>query len=344
MQLRLFSAILLWATLTGGAWAAPAGFIVRIEGPRIVINRGALDSVKVGDHFTVLRQGRNIAEVVVQNVGPQESQAVVSQVFGQESVLAGDALSISGAPPVPPTASVALNQSQGKPTTPMLFSAEETRQAYEEMLKARTQSKEFEQKWSGRAGITSDFNEYTWAGILDGLGYAFLPYGGWIGPVDTLLRTANMALLNHHLHDRMGRDYMARIEIEMVRWDNDLLEAYCRCQAAQSGMATAEEYQALRSQVIKEKGLDQNDVFQVRVRNAGELNVELAPFHWHIFLSAPEGKKVVASRYDPVLDRKLGPKQEVVGFVSFPKVADREEMTLLMEDIYGDQGEFTFSR
>lgn len=336
-----------WAfLLTAGvsvALAAPAGFVVRVEGERIVINRGTMDSVKTGDRFTIVRQGRQIAEVEVNNVNAQDSHAKVLRLLGQEPVLAGDAISRGGE--VMPVAGAATGPAPVKKLTPLQLTMQESQEAYESLLKGRTHSQEFEQKWSGRSGTTSNLNEYTMTNILDSLGYGLLGGGGgWWNATDQLLRTANMAFLNHHIHDRMTKDHVARIELEVVHWDDELLEAYCRMQAAQAGMSTVEELSALRSQMQREKALDQNDVFQVRIKNNGELNVELAPFHWHMFLSAPDDKRVVSTRYDQVLDRKLSPKQEVVGYITFPKVPGRENLTVYFEDIYGDKGEVTFSR
>ena len=327
------------ALCCGLAGAAPAGFVVRVEGPRIVINRGLMDSVKVGDRFVVMRQGRSIAELVVEDVNSQESKAVVSQLYGQEPVLAGDALSLSADTTSTP---IGLNPSP-RPLTPSNITMQQTRQEYEELLRNRTQSQEFSQKWSGKNDNPSDFNDLTLGTTLDSLGYSIWA-GGWWGPTDLLLRTANQALLNQHMRDHMMKDYVARIEIEVVRWDPELLNAYCKMQAAQQGTVSVEEINALRNQMTREKALDSNDVFQVRIKNIGELNVELSPFHWHMFLNAPGDKRVTASRYDQVLDRKLNPKQEVVGFVTFPKVPNREELTVILEDIYGDHGEFSFSR
>jgi hypothetical protein len=341
MRKLLSSWILGLALSCGLAEAAPAGFVVRVEGPRIVINRGSMDSVKVGDRFVVLRQGRNIAELVIQNVNTQESQAVVSQLYSQESVLAGDALSVSGDTGV---SSLGLTPKPPKALTPNQLTMEQSRQDYEQMLRSRTQSQEFSQKWSGKNDNSqSDFNDLTLGTTLDSLGYSIWA-GGWWGPTDLLLRTANQALLNQHMRDSMMKDYVARLEIEVVRWDSELLDAYCKMQAAQQGMTSMEEVNALRSQLAKEKALDSNDVFQVRIKNIGELNVEMSPFHWHMFLNGPDDKRVPASRYDQVLDRKLNPKQEVVGFVSFPKVPEREELKVYLEDVYGDHGEFSFSR
>jgi len=341
MRKKICLTVLNLAAWCGLALAAPAGFVVRVEGSRIVINRGQMDSVKVGDRFVVMRQGRNIAELVVQNVNTQESHAVVSQLYSQESVLAGDALSLSGDTSTPVQAGTA--SSGPKPLTPNQLTMEQTRQEYEELLKSRTQSQEFSQKWSGKSDGYSDFNDLTLSTTLDSLGYSIWA-GGWWGPTDLLLRTANQALMNQHLRDHMMKDYVARLEIEVVQWDSTLLEAYCKMQAAQQGLRSLEELNALRSQMTREKGLDSQDVFQVRIKNIGELNVEMSPFHWHMFLNAPGEKRVIATRYDQVLDRKLGPKQEVVGYISFPKVADREEMKVFLEDVYGDKGEFTFSR
>lgn len=323
----------------GLAGAAPAGFVVRVEGSRIVVNRGSMDSVKVGDRFVVMRQGRNIAELVIQNVNIQESQAVVSQLYTQESVLAGDALSISGQT----TSTVGLVPRPPKPLTPNQLTMEQTSQDYEELLRSRTQSQEFTQKWSGKNDNSNDFTSpMALENMATSLGFSIWS-GGWWGTADVLMRSANQALLNQQLRDHMMKDYVARIEIEVVRWDTELLDAYCRMQAAQQGMTSLEELNALRSQMAKEKSLDQNDVFQVRIKNIGELNVEMSPFHWHMFLNAPGDKRVAATRYDQVLDRKLNPKQEVVGFITFPRVPNREDMKVILEDVYGDHGEFSFS-
>lgn len=334
----LFSLLLsLWFFL-GSAWAAPSGFVIRVEGDRVVLNRGGMDSVKVGDRFMVMRQGRSLAEVVVESVNVQDSRAVIAQLFSQEPVLAGDALSLNLTPTTPGVTGEATPP--GRTLTPISLPMQQTQEAYEELLRSRTHSREFTQKWSGRYGHMKDFDELSMAMVLDGIGYSLLPGGGWYGPVDMLLRTANQALMTNSLHDRMMRDYAARIQIEVVRWDMDLLEAYCKMQAAMSGISSAEEYGALRNQMIRDKALDQNDVFQVRITNIGDLNVEMAPFHWHMFLSAPGDGRVVSSRYDQVLDRKLQPKQEVLGFIYFPKVPNREGMTVYLVDIYGDEADF----
>jgi hypothetical protein len=339
--LRSIIALLL-ATLP--AWAAPAGFVVRVEGTRIVINRGLMDSVKVGDRFVVLRMGRNIAELVVQNVNQQESQAVVSQLYSQEPVLAGDALTLGGE--VAPQANN-TRPSTPKAVTPLQLTMQQTQEDYQEMLKSRTQSQEFQQKWSGKTDQNqSAFNSQNAGYMLDSLAFSLWAGGSgwWWNTADTLTRTASQAYWNHNMREHMMRDYVARIQIEVIHWDNELLESYCKMQAAQQGMTSVEELNALRQQMQREKQLDKNDVFQVRMQNVGELNVEMSPFHWHMFLSAPEDKRVVATHYDQVLDRKLASKQEVTGFITFPRVPNQDGVKVFLEDVYGDRGEFSFSR
>ena len=330
--------------VTLAAFAAPAGFVVRVEGSRIVINRGLMDSVKVGDRFVVMRMGRQVAELVVQNVNQQESQATVSQLYSQEPVLAGDALTIGG-----DVAPVAGNNTPAKPKalTPLQLTQTQTQEDYQEMLKSRTQSQEFQQKWSGKTDQNTDaFNSQNGAFMLDSLAFSLWTGGPgwWWNSADTLARTATQAYWSHNLREHMMRDYMARIQIEVVHWDNELLETYCKMQAAQQGMSSVEELNALRQQMQREKQLDKNDVFQVRMQNVGELNVEMSPFHWHMFMSAPDDKRVVATHYDQVLDRKLAPKQEVTGFITFPRVPNQDGVKVFLEDVYGDRGEFSFSR
>lgn len=323
--------------LSSWLMASPAGFVIRVEGERIIINRGLMDSVKVGDRFVVMRAGKSVAELQIEDVGQRESKAVVAQQLSSEPVLAGDALSLSA-----PTAPEA-GPGRPKVLTPVSLSGEEARQTYEGLLSGRVQSKEFVQQWSGKAGNPkAPLQDMEGIVVLNSLIDA--AQGAWWGPVDLLLQSANQAAANRYYRDHLSRDFAARVEIEVVRWDQELLDAYCRLQAAQNGVRSAEELNALRNQMMREKGLDQNDVFQVRIRNTGELNVELSPFHWHMFTSAPGGKRVAATRYDPILDRKLNPKQEVMGYITFPRVPERDDLTVYLEDIYGDQGEFSFSR
>ncbi|MBN9420026.1 MAG: hypothetical protein J0I12_31535 [Candidatus Eremiobacteraeota bacterium] len=341
MRTLLRCIALLLATLS--VYAAPAGFVVRVEGSRIVINRGLMDSVKVGDRFVVMRMGRQVAELVVQNVNQQESQATVSQLYSQEPVLAGDALTIGG--DVNPVAT--NTPSKPKSLTPLQLTQTQTQEDYQEMLKSRTQSQEFQQKWSGKTDQNTDaFNTQNGAYMLDSLAFSLWTGGPgwWWNSADLLTRTASQAYWSHNLREHMMRDYMARIQIEVVHWDNELLETYCKMQAAQQGMTSVEELNALRQQMQREKQLDKNDVFQVRMQNVGELNVEMSPFHWHMFLSAPDDKRVVATHYDQVLDRKLAPKQEVTGFITFPRVPNQDGVKVFLEDVYGDRGEFSFSR
>ncbi len=334
MRYRMMGVALL---LGGWLLASPAGFVIRVEGERIIINRGMMDSVKPGDRFVVMRAGKSVAELQVEDVGQRESKAVIAQQFSGEPVLAGDALSLSA----PTTSEVVPNKP--KALTPVSISGEEARQHYEDLLRGRVHSKEFVQQWSGKAGNPKPpLQDVESIVVLNSL--IDVAYGAWWGPVDLLLQSANQAAANRYYRDHLSRDFAARIEIEVVHWDQELLEAYCRFQAAQNGVRSVEELNTLRNQMMREKGLDQNDVFQVRIRNSGELNVELSPFHWHMFTSAPNGKRVAATRYDPILDRKLTPKQEVMGYVTFPRVPDRDELTVYLEDIYGDQGEFSFSR
>ena len=318
--------------------ASPAGFVIRVEGERIIINRGMMDSVKVCDRVVVMRAGKTVAELRVEDVNQRESKTVIAQQFSSEPVLAGDALSLTA-----PSTGTEVGPTRPKVLTPVTLSGEEARQTYEELLRGRVESKEFVQQWSGKAGNPKPaLGDVESIVVLNSLIDA--AQGAWWGPVDLLLHSANQAAANRYYRDHLSRDFAARIEIEIVRWDQELLDAYCRMQAAQNGVRSAEELNALRNQMIREKGLDQNDVFQVRIRNSGELNVELSPFHWHMFTSAPGGKRVAATRYDPVLDRKLSPKQEVMGYITFPRVPERDGLTVYLEDIYGDQGEFSFSR
>ena len=67
----------------------------------------------------------------------------------------------------------------------------------------------------------------------------------WWNTADTLTRTASQAYWNHNMREHMMRDYVARIQIEVIHWDNELLESYCKMQAAQQGMTSVEELNAL---------------------------------------------------------------------------------------------------
>ncbi len=132
-----------------------------------------------------------------------------------------------------------------------------------------------------------------------------------------------------------------RLEVQVTFWQESLVERYANYLAAREGMGLAQTL-ALQQKMVSEKAADRYSVFEVRVRNAGQKEAALAPFKWRMYLI--DGQKPLgAVRYDRALDSTLGPGQEVLGAIYFPKLSSGSDKALVaFEQMFGDRGTLEF--
>ncbi|CAN0372746.1 unnamed protein product [Phaeothamnion confervicola] len=142
----------------------------------------------------------------------------------------------------------------------------------------------------------------------------------------------------------MFEPYEVKVRTEVTLWDQELLESYGQYAALVNGFSEPNKYQDFMRNLAAQKGLNGGRVFEVRIRNIGQLKAQLSPFNWHMFMVGPNQSRVGAVRYDAPLDRLIEPGREVSGNVYFPIVpSSGSRVQVVMEDIYGARGELEFS-
>ncbi|MBI2251338.1 MAG: hypothetical protein HYU63_01035 [Armatimonadetes bacterium] len=133
--------------------------------------------------------------------------------------------------------------------------------------------------------------------------------------------------------------------IKITHWDEQLVKESVEYFAFKETNLTNEQKEMLYQSQIKEKGLDNNIVFEINIKNHGPGMIILAPFNWHLYLVSPDGKRYKSERYDTTLDKALSPKQEISGFIYFPKIngwTKEKALKVVLEEIYGNNKEFTW--
>ena len=326
--------------LCATAWAGPVGSVQKVEGATVTFSALGNEGLKVGDRLKVTRNGQEVAEVEIQQVAGGSIKSRVVQVFANEGPVAGDSLIA----PTPtgtggPTASRGANASLNG------LSLEAAEQRYRERFERATERHEFRQVPVTSRNMDDTLPGYNAMDIYmaaDLLGSSFGP-GGFYGDPTLLMMSAYSAIVAKQERDRLYDSVDVQVQIEVTHWDEPLLESYVQYAALSGGQTAPDQYNALRNSIFAQKGVSTNQVFEVRLKNTGQLKAQLSPFHWHIFMAGPNNSRVGATRYDQVLDRQLTSGQEVSGNVYFPKVPGTGKLLVLLEDIYGDRGTLEFS-
>ena len=348
-------ALVLVSLLVAPAGAAPIASLTKVEGATVTLNRGRDEQIQAGTHLFIVRAGKTLAEVEVDQVGETSSRAKVVRIFGSDSCLAGDVVntenSNSGTTYVPTggppgTGPATLPRTQQFRPLPLDLTMESAESRYRDSYEARTQRKDFRQVVTA---VRS--NEEMMPGMqltniymaADLVATSFGP-GGFYGDPSYLLMSAWQAYEGRRQRDKLFDAMDVKLQAEVTLWDQDLLESYGQYAALVNGFSEPHKYQDFMRNLASQKGVTGGRVFEVRLRNTGQLKAQLAPFNWHIFMVGPNESKVGALRYDPALDRQIDPKREVSGNVYFPMVASSgSKVQIVLEDMYGDRGQIDFS-
>jgi hypothetical protein len=328
--------------------------VIRVEGSVITVNSGQKDQLQPGQTLYVSRMGQPVAEIKIEAVGEFSSRARLQKNLGTSYVLAGDQvqsqapLSSAAVPsstiasvPVKPGGFVPPPVAVAAPPGPLQLTAEEAEESYRDELNSRTKKRTFRQKNSARSGVSTQaagMQAISTGMEVDALASGFAN-GGFYGSPGMLIFSAGAAVEAQHQRDLIFGQIEAECKIEATYWDLPLMEKYAQYVAVTSGKTSPGAYATLRSSLIAQKGIDNCEVFEVRLKNTGKTHVQLSPFHWHMFLMGPNNSRVAATRYDQVLDRLLNPGEEVAGNIYFQKMPTLgDKVTIFYEDVYGVKG------
>lgn len=328
MPLRVWIILLL---VTAAALAD--GSVVRNNGSEVVVDQGISHGVNPGARFVVYRGGQPVGELEVLLV--DQDEAIGKLVNGEARP--GDAIRNGG---VLPTTGAGGPPVQGMPVTS--YSPEQLEQyedRYRELYRGRTATHTFEAV-NEQTRTDPGTDAMMWMNVASLALTSFGPYG-FMGSPQVIAMTAG-DMIGQSVW--MGNYYQdARLEVSITSWDDRLVDSYSDYTAYRESRGNLGQMAALKSIVVSQKGVDANQVFEVKLRNTGPVIAQVAPFNFHMFLLVDD-QRVQCDRYDQILDKALNPGEEVVGQIFFPRLPAGQAARVSLDDILGNREEFTLGR
>ncbi len=333
--------------------------IDKIEGATVFFDKSSLPTTTTpGAHFLVMRGTKSLAEIEVDRA---TGQGRIVRLFAPDAILPGDLVvvddSTANAPvsPTVPKASQEANSStvSTPPTLPRLalkslpadLTLDVAEDNYRRLFEARTQRHKFRQVLQ-QARMDNDENKILGMNqqdaymVAESLSIGLGPSGFWGDPT-FLLSSAYYAWMSNRDRNKLFAGVEVQLEAEVTAWDPALLESYGQYAAMVNGLTDTQKYSEFVRNLQAQRGVANGKVFEVKLKNIGQIKAQLSPFNWHAFMQGPNGTKVPASRYDAALDRQIDPGREVSGNVYFPN-APGDHLVLSLEDMYGDRHDMEF--
>ncbi|MDQ7824831.1 MAG: hypothetical protein RDV48_18680 [Candidatus Eremiobacteraeota bacterium] len=307
VRAALMAALMLLIT-AGGAQALTA-MVIRIEGTRIILNKGSNDSLAPGQEFYVHRIGNPVGKIKTVLVDSFSSEASVVTLERDQTVRVGDVVTTEpfSVPYTPPPPAL-KNNDTWKSGAPSTGGGES--QAYLDRLQSQIKVVSFKSGPKGqmRVGI----GEVSLA--VNALGY--LSYASYADP--WMLVTVGSGLLNqYNTSKKLGTESV--VTVAVTYYDEALIASQARFFASKEGITDEGQIAEIKNGLVQQMGTDTSAVFHVKIMNKGKTVLQLAPFKWHMYLVNSAGQKVTASRYEDSLDKGVGPNSETQGYVYFPR-------------------------
>ena len=352
---HIFAFILLSLLTLAPAWSGEVGMVVKTpEDGDIMVNRGTEDSVRPGTHWYIYRDRKPIAELEVQLVDTYSSY---TKVVSGGGVRVGDVVSDTKFETAPkpedfapvPKANTYAAPSPEQDARYSIFrgqspeTLESVNEKFRDMAAASTKSCEFTGGNKQARRTTANLPQIVNIATV-------LPSINYLNPL--VLAQSAAAVIPHEISTNVGAKSFfkgCQIKVETTWWSEELTGAYADTIAFQEGKNTPQERVLMRSALIGQKGLDRYVVFHVKISNSGEGNVQIEPFHWHMFLVDSQGNRIKSERYDQILDKTLAPTQTIEGNVYFPRfdangqdIVGDQGVLITFEDILSDRAEVRF--
>ncbi|MBQ7568239.1 hypothetical protein IJT17_05470 [bacterium] len=353
---HFFAFILLTLLLAAQSWAGEVGMVVKTpEDGDIMVNRGTEDSVRPGTHWYIYRDGKPIAELEVQLVDTYSSY---TKLVSGGGVRVGDVVSdvpFAQAPkpedfnPTPKVREFAAPSPEQDARNSIYRSMRpETQKSveekYQDLVSSNTKVCEF-------SGGNKEARRPT-ANLLQ-IGNVFTT----VTSIKHLTPMLGLQTLGGVVPQEVEANTGAKeffkgcqLKFETTWWSEDLVSAYADTMAFREGKSDPQERLMMRSALLTQKGLDRYILFHVKITNTGTGNVQLEPFHWHMFLIDGQGNRVKTERYDQILDKTLAPEQTIEGYVYFLRtdatgndITSPEGVTIVFEDILAEREQIFFA-
>lgn len=350
---HFFAIILLIVGMTTAVLADPVGMVVKVlETGEISVNRGVEDQVQPGTHWYVYRDKKPIAELEVMLVDDYSSEV---KVVSGGNVRVGDVVSnvpFTQAPDAKDYAPDTVNTNQNSTyharhrTMPSRRpeTQESVQEKYADYLSKSTKVNEFSGGNSKARKTTANLPQIANLALLAATGSSTTP--------GLVLQQLGGVVPQEFSYNAGAKDFFkgCKLKVETTFWGEELTNAYADTICFQEGRTDPQERVIFRSNMLGQKGLDRYLVFHVKITNCGTGNVQLEPFHWHMFLIDNQGNRVKTERYDQILDKTLAPEQVVEGNVYFFRydtsgndLAAGADIKIMYEDVMAERAEVEFS-
>lgn len=303
LRLGVFLLLCLWCIFSVSLSASEGIMVIRIEGEKIILNRGASDNLKPDQELYVHRIGKPVGMIKTVLVDTYSSEAVITRLEPDETIRVGDVasfepFSIAYTPP-PPTP-------QPEPGKKPLSVPND----YTQQLKDHIRIATFK---SGPQG-TVKVDLWETGLLLNSLGVgSYTPY---LDP--SMLIWYGISMADRYRYSR-GSGTHYQVTVAICHYDDELIESQARYFASKEGVTDESQILEIKNGIIQQMDAETCEVFHVKVHNGGEDTLQLSPFKWHMYLIDPMGQKVSASRCDEGLDMGLGPGQEAQGYIYYPR-------------------------
>ncbi|MFA5506417.1 MAG: hypothetical protein WC314_20205 [Vulcanimicrobiota bacterium] len=346
MKLSLLIAFFLFSFGTGFATAEiMRAVVLEAQADRIVINRGSADGVKVGQTWLLGPEDATGAVVIEET----RERSASGRLRGKADIgnLARLGKERDVAQFVSESQAHELMQARGGLDEKSL---DRLRKDYRKAISRHTERRGFVTPLGpGAGGVPTAemmslgveaYNAYRLYDMTSSMG---LDPTGFYSPWWLAASAVNMAG-NQLARNKMYEGQRVRVDVEVVHWDNDLVDLQTEVMAAERGLSLSETL-AQKVMMQQQRGVDKYTVFEVTVKNVGKLPADMANFKYRMFMLSNEDRPISASRVDSVLDSKLAPGDEVKGMVYFPKIvaAGQQKLQVVFENMFGDRGDLEFS-
>ncbi|HEY4001831.1 MAG TPA: hypothetical protein VGO93_23345 [Candidatus Xenobia bacterium] len=290
--------------LMGLAWADNPAVVTQIDPGGVSVNFGARQQAASGQEFYVYHEGQWVGRLRLTQVGDNTSSAQIVQTVAGSSVQVGDV--VSSFAPTPATQPA---------MAPSPYIPAYSGPSFPEVVHKNTRSFSF---GGGMPGTPPAFQSSSWPSytmmaaplFMGGLGSA----SPWF-----LGSTGMMVMTQQHAQKQMREAYKSnQSELQVVYWDTQLTQAYASAYVADSETDPMRQAQ-LRQNVLAQKGVDKNYIFQIHLLNRGFAPFQVGPFNQHFFLLDSHGGRLAARRYDEALDGSIPAGGEVQGYVYFDR-------------------------
>ncbi len=331
-------------TITLAEQQSLVAVVLESSGDRVVLNRGIEDGVRVGQTWTVVNNGEVVGKVTIESLREHSSSGLLE---GQASV--GSVLAL-GDNQVPAVARRSLSQESKRQlqerTTPTQRSVSQLQNQYRNALKKRTKARGFSTPtpYRHQNAFNSGLEAYNLYSVYDYAATRFDPTGAFVGNPLTMATLAANFFQRQQMTNQLWDTQKVRLDLEVTLWDEALVDLQTEVMAAEQGLSVQETL-TQKIQRLTERGVDRYMVFEVHVKNVGQLPAQLEPFKYRVFLMSAEGQPIGVSKIDEALDQTLQPGDEVRGFLYFPKIVaqGQKELRLAFEQMFGDRGTIVFS-